>query len=219
MGSTTSQRWTVRKKSPTASELKALAATIKAVAPKADKEDREVALKELQQAIEHFRLHYPYTGKGKKRRGKIAEKRESLSNLAVSLRKSLAAVRALPLDAKRSFSQRIGAPAGKLTKLLSEWETAAAEEYLQATKAADREADHAPGVLAFDVARILSNTLCGKVPMTSDRNTAGYIRGGAGYCRLLRVTLQAAGATPPVDLMPIMREGKALFDEFSTIGE
>lgn len=206
----TSNRWTIRTKSPTAAELKALRSTIRAVAPKAEKPAREAAMRELQEAIYDFRLHYPYKSGTRKERGKIAEKRDALSDLAANLRTAASAVKALPLEAKKMFIREAGASMGKITSLLDQWSKAASTNYRIATKEDNRPADEAPSVLAFCVARTLSQTLQSKVSMTSDRNTAGHARGGAGYCRLLRSTLQAAGADPPVDLIPTMKEGKIL---------
>jgi hypothetical protein len=210
----TTNRLTIRARSPTASELKALRSTIRAVAPKAEKQARDTAMHELQEAIYDFRLHYPYKSSNRKERGKVAEKRDALSDLAATLRTTALAVKELPLDAKKVFSRGAGTPIGKIISLLDGWSAIASTKYRVAKKEGDRPADDAPSLLAFCVARTLSRTLQSRVSMTSDRNTAGYARNGAGYCRLLRSTLQAAGADPPIDLIPIMKEGKILWQGF-----
>lgn len=217
MPMTTPARWTIRAGSPTSAELNNLQSTIKAVAPKAEKPAWDAAMRELEDAIEDFRSHYPYKSGDRRKRGKISEQRDALAELSATLRATSLAVKKLPMNAKMAFLRgprpRDRRPLGEITSFLDKWSKIAAKEYRVAKKEDDRRADDAPNLLAFCVVRALSQTLQGKVSMTSDRNTAGHDRNGAAYCRLLRSTLQAAGADPPADLVPIMKEGKRRFQK------
>lgn len=183
-----------------------------------DRAAQNAAYHELETAIDNFRMHYPNVRQGRRTRGTIADQRDALSSLSAALRTSLSSVQSLPLDARAAFCRRIESPIGKVTKLLKEWSEASSAEYLKAQKSEDRPADDAPSVLAFDVARILERKLQTKATLTSDRNTNG-LRGGAAYCRLLRVTMQAAGAEAASDLLPAMRCGKKLLENFSLDAE
>ncbi len=206
----TAKRWTIRSDSPTTSELRDLRSTIKSVAPKADKAARDAAMSKLEEAIYQFRLHYPYKSDTLKGRGKAAQERDSLAVLSKALRAASKAAKALPLNAQKAFRRKAGVC---IAAFLDQWSQIAHVEYRTAKSKNDRPVDDARSVLALDVARTLEQTLQSKVSMSSDRNATSFARGGAGYCRLLRSTLQAAGADPSTDLAPLMREGKALLAE------
>lgn len=212
----TLQRGAIRRSSPTPNELADLKRVIEVIAARsgADEPGQSDAFSQLVEAIHDFRMHYPFAKGNYKRRGAVADHREALGRLSKSLRASLAAAESLPYTSKIVFSRRIGSPLGKVTKLLDEWAFAASKEYTTAQKREDKPADDAPAVLAFDVARTLSSVLRTKLTMTSDRNTSGSSRGGAAYCRLLRATMFAAGDEPPSDLVPLMKQGMSLLDDF-----
>ncbi len=206
-------RWALKASSPTKAETRALRDTVSSVAKVARIRDVDAATSQLLEAIEQFRSHFPHKTKRLRERSKVAETRESLRKLLDALRAASTRTRGLPFDAKARIAKQAKQPLGTLTRTLLHWEAAASETYTKMAKAKDRPENIAPSVLARDVAMILRGTLDGKISLTSDQNTSGSSRGGAAYCRLLRATLIASGATPPEDLMPILRDGKRLLDD------
>ncbi|MFC3549564.1 hypothetical protein ACFOLC_00880 [Lysobacter cavernae] len=195
------------------------------IAAHASDEMRSTALAELQRAITSFRQGYPHaevkledrmfdsiSGKeikgGLCGRGGIAMKREALAELSESLRRSVEVLTHLPPDALSALCAKCG-PIGRLAR----WANAAFDEYEKAKMQPDHEDDHSRAYLAYEVARVLRDTLRMRPTMGSDRRYAQSPRGGAAYARLLRGALEAAGANAPEDLIPIMKQGKGLLED------
>jgi len=207
------RRWAIRRESPTPAELNGLESVVRQAGAGVGPAACESAVVELCEAIDQFRLHYPYRDGMELARSSISEARAALAGLTVVFRDAADAVAKLPLSAKKAFARATGVPLGQTHQHLLALAQSASAQFLESTKVPDRDEDSARAVLAFDVARILSRTLKVKVSMTSDRNTSGHARGGAAYCRLLRATLQAAGTDPPSELRPVMREGVSLLKD------
>lgn len=177
----------------------------------------------LMRKIQIFRKQYIYAGPitdsaaNLLTRNKIAETRDILSRLNTALRESLEALHALQgnVQAMRLYCARTG-PAGKSIKVLQPLANAARAAHVEAIHAPDKTSDYAPAGLAMGVVETMRR-LSLKVTMASDRKQAAPgKRGGAGYARLLRAALTAAGYSPPDDLTGIMKTGKemaAMFDE------
>jgi len=191
-------------------DKQALRNVIDAVAAKAVSVQRDEAEISLLSAIESFRHGYPYADDTVISRGRIGSDREALATLTTALRECLTALDALQgnLLAMRLFCGRAG-PLGRAKAELRRLADFAAEASLEAIRKLDHPVDHLQGVLAFQVLRVMEDTLGVRASMTADRASNGK-RGGASYALLLRATLEAAGAQPPEDLLPIMREGKVL---------
>jgi hypothetical protein len=205
------RRGSVLRKEQDTGELQKI---IDKIAPKASPESRLEAFQQLQTAIDAFRMAYPHVVGDYRVRGSISEQREALARLSKSVNESIVALRALPLQAHAALSRQLG-PRGKLISELETLAGAASAEYRKALKLKDHPDDHESTYLAFAVARVLRDTLSGRIALSSDHNTPHAPRNGAAYARLFRATLMAAGANAPDDLHPLLKAGKELLTEVS----
>lgn len=190
---------------------------IRSVAHNPPYEDLIRAEMELKSAIEHYRAEFPYADSVENTRSRglgIGTTRTALASTVESLRSALSDVNGISDDlvAMRLFCKKAGA-LGKVKRDLKLWADAAAQAYLEACRLPDHPHDLASRYLAASVARVLRDVLKGRITMTTDRKANGA-RGGAAYCRLLRATLEAGGASPPEDLLPLMQDGRAWLREF-----
>jgi len=188
---------------------------IENIAPKASQEARKEALERLEAAIDSFRLGYPYVEnpEGTYRvRESVSEHRDALRRLSNALNDSIEALKTLPPATRATLSRRVKS----IHKLISRTERlaeVAADEHLKAVESKDHIDDDNPPYLAFAVAGVLRDTLGVKITLSSDRATTNAPRNGAAYARLLRATLEAAGANTPDDLFPLINAGKRLLKE------
>lgn len=209
---TKTSRGTTPLQARTLSDLRKM---IEAVAPNTDSECRQKAFDQLKAAIASFQQSYPEAHDNKRLRNVITDERAALGSLTKGLRHCVSMVEALPLQAQASICRKLG-PRGTWAKELNILANVVGKAFLEANKKKDRPVDYAPGYLAHDVARVLRETLGGKVTMASDQGIKtpyDLPRNGAAYARLLRVVLLAAGKDPPENLRSIMREGKILLEE------
>ncbi|WP_330947923.1 hypothetical protein [Thermomonas sp. LB-4] len=190
---------------------------IRSVAHHVPDDDLICAEMELKKAIELYRSDFPYADSVEDTRSRgpgIGSTRTALASTVESLRSALSEVNRINEDlvAMRLFCKKVGA-LGKVKRDLKLWADAAAQAYLEACRLPDHPHDLASRYLAASVARVLRDVLKGRITMTTDRKANGT-RGGAAYCRLLRATLEAGGASPPEDLLPLMQDGRAWLREF-----
>lgn len=165
-------------------------------------------------AIEDYRESFPIPDGDLRTRGSLKEARTALQKFMT--RRDESALQRSYMAKKEVYRQRERAPRPRDFALDS--------PEVEAAKALDSRADHETDefreVLARDLAEILTCVFGLPIAMTrDDPDVPQPSHTGAAYARLLRASLLASGASPPTDLLPLMRAGKRLFDETSPDAE
>lgn len=164
----------------------------------------------IMRAIEEYRESFPILDGDLRTRGSLKAARTALRALAARqdegvLDRSYIAKKEVYWQRERASQPRdfaLDAPEVEAAKALD--------------SRADHETDEFREVLARDLAEILSCVLALPIAMTrDDPDVQQPTDTGAAYARLLRASLLASGASPPTDLLPLMRAGKRLYDETS----
>ena len=202
----------IRRTPPSVEDLERVNKVLVAIAPNVEVID--AAQKAIAREIDIFRLAYPYVDREEgltRGRNKIAETRSKLLKLTKALDDSLSALNALSgnLEALRLYCSRTG-PIGKSKKDLQILYSAAKDAADDASLHPNRSRDLAPAGLAMGIVVIMREILKVEITMTTDR--VERAPGSAGYARLVRAALTAAGAKAPDDLIDIMVAGRNMAD-------
>lgn len=174
----------------------------------------EEAMVLLLAASGSYRDSFPIVDRNKRRsRPSISEARSGMANLTKRLAAADDAVEALNLTAKIALGATTDSSIGHFRHRLESLKVAAtaAQELLAAQP--DKQKDNDRIVLARNVALVFRDVLGVKPAAT--RDTAYQVtgkRGGAGYARVLRATLELAG-WPNTDLGPVIDGGLDLLND------
>ena len=165
--------------------------------PKVDLAKIEPAVNELLYIADEYKKQlYIIDNKNERSRPKLSDERKGLNKIIRNIKSLQNNITNLPINAKLLLGNKYKNTTGALTNELSNFCIAAENAIKSMEKIPNREKNPHRVALAYQVSRVLNETLKIKVTKTLESQLKeNMIRGGAAYDRILRATLKVAGVT------------------------
>jgi hypothetical protein len=179
-----------------AADKKALENLLSSI-PKVDPLNIEPAVNELIYIADEYKKHlYIINNNNRKTKPKLSDERKGLNRIIKNLKSLQQGIQNLPTDATQILHRQYKNTTGSLTAELTKFSIAAENTLEIISKKPNREINHHRVVLAYQVSRVLIETLKIKASTTLESQLKkNSIKGGAAYDRILRATLKVAGVT------------------------